>query len=382
MTPRPAPPTSNLSVVIAGGGTGGHLYPGIAVAQEIRRRRPEARITFAGTAQGLEARAVPAAGFDLDVIRSAGLKGKSFGARLRGASLLLPSLWDSWRVISARQPTVVIGVGGYSSGPVVLAAALRRRPTIVLEQNAVPGLTNRLLARIVRAAAVTYDETLAFFGGRGIVAGNPVRSEFTAAADRGARPAGAPPRVLILGGSQGAHAINVAVVAAAPALVQRHAGLELVHQTGTRDEAWVRDEYRRLGIPARAERFLDPVVPEVMAADLVICRAGATTLAELAALGRPALLVPFAAATDDHQRKNAGVVHGAGGAVVLDERDLTGDRLARLASELLGDPARRTAMGAAMRGLARPDAAPRIVDLVFRLAGIPVETRAAAEPPR
>jgi UDP-N-acetylglucosamine--N-acetylmuramyl-(pentapeptide) pyrophosphoryl-undecaprenol N-acetylglucosamine transferase len=266
---------------------------------------------------------------------------------------------------------VVIGVGGYSSGPVVLAAALRRRPTLVLEQNAIPGLTNRLLARVVDRAAVAYRDTLQFFGGRGIVAGNPVRSEFFASAP--AVPAahgGTPPRVLILGGSQGAHAINVAVVAAAADLVRRTPGLEIVHQTGGRDESWVRSEYASAGVRARAERFLDPVVPEVMRADLLICRAGATTLAELAAAGRPAVLIPFPAATDDHQRKNAQVFADAGAAVVIDERELTTERLVAVTTELLADSAQRAAMAAAMRGLARPDAAARIVDCALELAGM------------
>ena len=368
MTPAASAAKASIAVVIAGGGTGGHLYPGIAVAHEIVRRMPGASVTFAGTSHGLEARAVPREGFELDVIRSAGLKGKSVMSRLRGASLVAPGLWDAWRIISRRRPHVVIGVGGYSSGPVVLAAALRRRPTLVLEQNAVPGLTNRLLAHVVDAAAVSYQDTLRFFGGRGIVAGNPVRSEFFAPlpASRG----GASPRVLILGGSQGAHAINVAVVAAAADLAQRASGLEIVHQTGMRDEQWVREQYAATGVRARAERFLDPVVPEVMTADLVICRAGATTLAELAAAGRPAVLIPFPAATDDHQRKNAQVFADAGAAVVVDERELTPQRLAAVTASLLADSARRAAMAAAMRQLARPDAARRIVDRVFELAGV------------
>ena len=360
-----------IAVVIAGGGTGGHLYPGIAVAHEIVRRLPDARVTFAGTAHGLEAKAVPRAGFELDVIRSAGLKGKSLLSRLRGLALLAPGLWDAWRIISRRQPSVVIGVGGYSSGPVVLAAALRRRPTMVLEQNAVPGLTNRLLARVVHAAAVSYQDTLRFFGGRGVVAGNPVRAEFFAASPGPASRVGgaSPPRVLILGGSQGAHAINVAVVAAAADLARNTPGLEIVHQTGIRDEPWVRQQYAAAGVRARAERFLDPVVPEVMNADLVICRAGATTLAELAAAGRPAVLIPFPAATDDHQRKNAQVFADAGAAVVIDQRELTADRLAGVTGDLLADRARLEAMSAAMRGLAQPDAARRIVDCMLDLAG-------------
>jgi UDP-N-acetylglucosamine--N-acetylmuramyl-(pentapeptide) pyrophosphoryl-undecaprenol N-acetylglucosamine transferase len=262
----------------------------------------------------------------------------------------------------------------------VLAAAVRRRRTLVLEQNAMPGLTNRLLARVVDAAAVSYADTLRFFGGRGIVAGNPVRAEFFTF--QPARPAtgdAAPPRVLILGGSQGAHAINVAAVAAAADMARSASGLEIVHQTGVRDEKWVREQYAAAGVRARAERFLDPVVPEVTGADLVICRAGATTLAELAAAGRPAVLIPLPTASDDHQRKNAQVFADAGAAVVIDERELTPGRLAATTGDLLANRARREAMAAAMRGLARPDAARRIVDRVLELAGVTATSRVANE---
>ena len=360
--------TRGLSVVIAGGGTGGHLYPGIAVARELLRQRPDARVTFAGTSRGLEFRVVPREGFELDVIRSAGLKGKSLSARVRGALLIVPSLLDAWRIVSRRRPSIVIGVGGYSSGPVVLIAALRRVPTMVLEQNATPGLTNRVLAKVVRAAAVTYTETAKFFDGRAVVTGNPVRAEFFQARADDGRPASGP-RLLILGGSQGAHAVNVAVVAAAAELVRQHPGLQIVHQTGERDLATVRGRYESANLRARAESFLDPVAGEMTAADLVICRAGATTLAELAAAGRPAVLVPLAAATDDHQRKNAQVLADAGAAVIVDERELTGPRLATVVSALLGDRTKRDGMARAMKGFARPDAAERIVARALELAG-------------
>jgi UDP-N-acetylglucosamine--N-acetylmuramyl-(pentapeptide) pyrophosphoryl-undecaprenol N-acetylglucosamine transferase len=363
-----------LRVIIAGGGTGGHLYPGIAVARELRRRSPDAQVSFAGTARGLEARVVPQEGFALDCIRSAGLKGKSIVNRARGAALLLPGFADAWRIVSRRRPRVVIGVGGYSSGPVVLVAALRGVPTMVLEQNASPGLTNRWLARVVRAAAVTYEETLTFFPRTGFVAGNPVREEFFA--DEGTNPheadepgAGRAPRVLILGGSQGARAINLAMVAAAPELVRRIPDLVLVHQTGERDRERVRADYAGAGIAARAAAFFDPVAGEMKAADLVVCRAGATTLAELAASGRPAVLIPFPAATDDHQRKNAQVLVQGGAAVLIDERDLSGQRLAETIASLVADAGRRRAMGAAMRAFARRDAAARIADRILELAG-------------
>jgi UDP-N-acetylglucosamine--N-acetylmuramyl-(pentapeptide) pyrophosphoryl-undecaprenol N-acetylglucosamine transferase len=356
-----------LAVVIAGGGTGGHLYPGIAVARELLRQVPDAEVTFAGTAKGLEARVVPREGFVLDVIRSAGLKGKSRAARLRGASLLAPSVLDAWRVLSRRRPRVVVGVGGYSSGPVVMLAALRGIPTMVLEQNAVPGLTNRLLARVVRAAAVTYDETRAFFGERAFVAGNPVRAEFFSASAPEVA-AGEGRRVLILGGSQGAHAVNHAVVAAAPRLAAQVAGLRVVHQTGERDLAFVRDAYASAGIEWRAEAFLDPVAPEMQRADLVICRAGATTLAELAAAGRPAVLVPLPTATDDHQRRNARAIEHAGAAVMVEQGPEAATRIASVAGDLLASPDRLRAMSSAMRALAKPHAAAEIVARVRELA--------------
>lgn len=367
MTIRP------LTVVIAGGGTGGHLYPGLAVARALLARQPGARVSFAGTARGLEARVIPREGLELDLIRSAGLKGKSLGARLRGAATLPASLLDARRLVSRRRPHVVVGVGGYSSGPVVLVAALRGVPTMVLEQNAVPGLTNRWLAPFVRAAAVTYYETLTYFRGRGFVAGNPVRPEFlraSGAADT--RGVSRPRRVLILGGSQGAHAVNLAMVASAPDLVRRCPGLEIVHQTGSRDLEMVRDAYRGAGLQVRAEAFIDDMAAEMTQADVVVSRAGATTLAELAAMGLPAVLVPFPAATDDHQRKNAAVLAGQGAAVLVEERSLgTAEGRAAFTEAVLAivtDEVRRGQMAAAMRACARPDAADRIVDRLLELA--------------
>ena len=358
-----------LRVVIAGGGTGGHLYPGIAVAREILRRVPDARITFAGTARGIEARVIPKEGFDLDLLRSTGLKGMSPAALARGLALLPLSGLDAWQILSRRSPDLVIGVGGYSSGPVVLAAAVRRIPTLLLEQNAVPGLTNRLLARLVSAAAVTFESTITYFGRRGFVSGNPVRPEFFHDwSDARTRAAG-PPRLLIFGGSQGAHAINMAMVEAAPRLAAHPGGMAITHQTGERDLERVRDGYRRAGVDARVEPFLFAMDREVSAADLVICRAGATTIAELTAAGRPAIFIPLPTAADDHQRKNAEILAAAGAADTIDQQTLTGEGLAERIAALLGDPARREAMAAAARALARPDAAKVIVDRALALAG-------------
>ena len=355
--------------MIAGGGTGGHLYPGVAVAREIRGRRPDAQVSFAGTAAGIEARVIPREGLPLDLIRSGGLKGKGVGGRLRGMGLLPLSAVDAWRVLSRRKPSLVIGVGGYSSGPMVLVAALRRIPTLVLEQNAVPGLTNRLLAPFVDAAAVTYEESLPYFRGKGFVVGNPIRSQFLGIAQQAPRDASSVTRVLVFGGSQGAHAINVAMVEAAPRLAAAGSGCELVHQTGEHDVAMVREAFRRAGLQARVEPFFYEMDREMSRADLLVCRAGATTLAELTAAGRPAILIPLPTATDDHQRKNAEVLRGAGAVDVIDQRDLTGDALAARILALAADPARRSAMAAAARRMARPDAGARIAERALALAG-------------
>jgi UDP-N-acetylglucosamine--N-acetylmuramyl-(pentapeptide) pyrophosphoryl-undecaprenol N-acetylglucosamine transferase len=360
----------NLSVLIAGGGTGGHLYPGIAVARELKARVPDARVAFVGTAAGIESRVVPREGFQLDLLRSAGLKGSSPAALLRGLGLLPLSMLDAWSILSRRRPDLVIGVGGYSSGPVLLAAVLRRLPTLLLEQNAVPGLTNRILSRMVDAAAVTFDSTASFFGRRGFVAGNPVRPEFfTTESEPG--PDAGPPRVLIFGGSQGAHAINVAMVEAAPRLAAADS-MDITHQTGERDLELVRSAYRGAGLAARVEPFLYAMDREMKRADVIVCRAGATTIAELTAAGRAAILIPLPTAADDHQRKNAEVLTQAAAAEMIDQRDLTGESLASLVIALGRDAARRRRLAEAARGFAKPDAAKAIVDRVLQLAG---ETR-------
>ena len=363
-----------MRVVIAGGGTGGHLYPGIAVARELLARDTAAQVTFAGTSSGIEARVLPREGFILDVIRSGGLKGKSLADRVRGLWLLPLGALDAWRLISQRRPQVVIGVGGYSSGPVVLAALLRGIPTMVLEQNAVPGLTNRLLAPLVRAAAVTYDSTRSFFGDKAVVSGNPVRPEFFDRAGPSAREADADGgsavvRVLVFGGSQGAHAINVAMVEAAPELAARGAHIRLTHQTGERDVEMVRAGYRAAGVQAEVEPFFYDMGRQLGRADLIVCRAGATTLAEVAAAGRAAILIPLPTATDDHQRKNAEALAATGAADVLLQKDATGVRLANRILTLANDPAARIRMAGAAGAFARPDASKVIVDRALQLVG-------------
>jgi UDP-N-acetylglucosamine--N-acetylmuramyl-(pentapeptide) pyrophosphoryl-undecaprenol N-acetylglucosamine transferase len=361
-----------LSVLVAGGGTGGHLYPGIAVARELLSRVQGVDVTFVGTSAGIEARVLPREGFALDVIRSAGLKGRSVQSVMRGLALLPVSAVDAWRVLSRRRPSVVVGVGGYSSGPVVMLAALRGIPTLLMEQNAVPGVTNRLLAPFVDSAAVTYQESVRFFGSRAMLSGNPVRPEFfTLGGTQPQDPVDTAPSVvniLVFGGSQGAHAINVAMVDAAARLAIGTPRLVITHQTGEQDLDMVRNAYQRAGLDARVEPFLFAMDQEMKSADLVVSRAGSTTLAELAATGRASILVPLPTATDDHQRQNALAVAAHGAARIIDQPELYGDRIAAEVLALAGDPDLRGAMGQAAKELARPDAARVIVDEVLALA--------------
>ncbi len=364
-------------MLIAGGGTGGHLYPGIAVARELQTRVPDVQVAFVGTSAGLEARVVPREGFPLELIRSAGLKGKSLQSIARGVALLPLSALDAWRVIGRRRPSIVIGVGGYSSGPVVALAAVRGIPTMLMEQNANPGITNRLLATFVKAAAVTYEDSVAFFGSKAFVTGNPVRQEFFQSRDGRAEaydtdnspPAAA--RVLVFGGSQGAHAINVAMVEAAARLAAATPRVAITHQTGERDVEMVRDGYRRAGLEARVEPFLFAMDREMSSADLVVCRSGATTLAELMAAGRPSILIPLPTATDDHQRKNALALVKQHAAVMVEQRELTGDLLARKILDLVTDEGARRQIAEAVRRMARPDAARVIVDRALAMARRP-----------
>lgn len=357
-------------VLFAGGGTGGHLFPGIAVAHELRRRHPAAHIVFAGSGKALEARIVERGGFALDRIRTRGLVGKSAGDLLRGLALLPVSMFDAAALLRRHKPGLVVGLGGYSSGPLVLCAALGGLPTMLLEQNAVPGVTNRILARVVRTAAVPSEAALPYFHGRGFVSGNPVRASFFGADRPGGDGETGEVHVLVIGGSQGAHAINVAMVAAAGDIVRSERPVRLTHQTGERDLDIVREGYRAAGQPARVAAFIEEMDREMAAAHLIVCRAGATTLAEVAAAGRPAVLVPFGRAANDHQRRNAAAMEAAGAAEVIDERELSGTTLAARIVALASDGDRRSALAAASRGLARPDAAATVVDRMERLLAL------------
>jgi len=351
-------------IVIAGGGTGGHVNPGLAIAQELVRRDPEREVRFVGTASGLEARLVPAAGFALETIRASGIVGKGITARVAGLARLPLGLLDALRILGRFRPALVVGVGGYASGPVLAAALVRGIPAMIHEQNNWPGLTNRLLAPWVNRIAVSFSSTAGLVGARGKLTGNPIRAAF--ATLPAWTPHAGPARVLVFGGSRGARAINEAVMAALPRLAA--AGWIWRHQTGAADRDRVAAAYAAARIEgAKVEAFVDDMPAALAAADLVVCRAGASTLAELACAGRAAILIPFPQAAHDHQRQNAGAFAAAGAARVLEQEKLTGDRLAGEMQGLLADPKRVDAMAVAARTLARPDAAARLADLAEAL---------------
>lgn len=356
-----------MRVLIAAGGTGGHIYPGIAVAKEIMRRDPKSVVRFVGTARGLENRLVPKAGFELSIIESSGLKNVGPLALLRGLIMLPKSFFAARRVIRDFGPEIVVGAGGYVSGPVLLAASLMRLPTLVMDSNALPGWTNRVLARFVDQAAVTFAEALPYFRGKGILTGNPVRSEFFEIPPK-QRNAGQI-SLLVFGGSQGARAINEAMISAVPGLASQKSVLRVMHQTGEADFEKVRRGYDAAGWQDNVDvrPYIDDMVTEFARADLVLCRAGATTSAELVAAGKAAIMVPFPLAADDHQRKNAEALQAAGAVRMILQKELTGERLAQEITSLLAAPERIDQMEMAGRKLARRDAATAAVDLMEEL---------------
>jgi UDP-N-acetylglucosamine--N-acetylmuramyl-(pentapeptide) pyrophosphoryl-undecaprenol N-acetylglucosamine transferase len=355
-----------MRLMIAAGGTGGHIYPGIAVATEILRRQPESEIRFVGTARGLENKLVPQAGFKLSIIESAGLKNVGLAARIKGLLILPKGLLEAGRLIKSFRPDVVIGAGGYVSGPVVMTAALLKVPTLVMESNALPGWTNRRLARFVDKAAVSFDEALPYFRGKATVTGNPVRREFFEIPSREPNPLEF--SVLVFGGSQGARAINEAMIASLPMLEGLSSVLRIMHQTGEADFEKVRAAYSEAGWEqTRVTKYIDDMVAAVTNSDLVICRAGATTTAELIAAGKASVMIPFPLAADDHQRKNAEALQAAGASRMILQQDLTGERLAGEIAALAADPERITKMETAARALARRNSTAAVADMVEHL---------------
>lgn len=355
-----------LRVVIAGGGTGGHVVPALAIGRELRDKHG-AEVLFIGTARGLETKLVPEAGFRLELVRSGQLKNVSLMTRLKTMADLPLGVLHCMRLISQFKPQVVVGVGGYASGPAMIAAVLKRVPTLAYEPNAVPGMTNRLLGKRVSAAAVNFAATVKYFR-NAEVTGVPVRPEIF---ELPVRPVGAPPRLLITAGSNGALIFNETMPKIVVRLQEAMPGLTIMHQSGPRRLEETRAEYAASGAdPKRwtVEAFLTNMPAQYAAADVVLARAG-STIAELCAAGKPSVLVPLPTAADDHQRKNAEVLAGAGAAVMLLQKDVTPEVLEQLLADLLCDGDKRRRMAEAARGLARPGALERIAGMVLRLAG-------------
>jgi UDP-N-acetylglucosamine--N-acetylmuramyl-(pentapeptide) pyrophosphoryl-undecaprenol N-acetylglucosamine transferase len=356
------------TLMIAGGGTGGHIYPAIAIAREYLARDASRRVIFVGTARGLETQIVPKAGFPLELIDVGGLKGKGGLDLVKNVLRLPKGFAQSFQLVGRHRPNVILGVGGYSSGPVLVAAKLRGVPTIIHESNAFPGLANRVLARFTNEVAVGYPDALTRMKRKdGVVTGNPIREEFFRLGDV-QRAQAATQRILVFGGSQGSRVLNDAMAGALLFLARLKDSISIVHQTGPKELEKVQDAYRQSAFhDARVVPYLDPMADEIAAADLVVSRAGAMTLGELAAIGRAAVLVPFAAATNNHQEVNARVVEKAGGATVITEKELSPERLAASISGILADRDRANRMGRAARTLASPDATRTIVDLIEKI---------------
>jgi len=355
-----------MRAVIAGGGTGGHVIPALAIARELRERF-RAEVLFVGTARGLENRLVPAAGFELRLIEVGALNRVSLATRLRTLTALPRAILASSQILGQYRPDVVVGVGGYASGPAMLAAALHSLPTLVFEPNVVPGFANRVVAPMVSLAAVQFEQTARTFR-RAVVTGVPVRREFFLVP-----PYSEPdhkPTLLVFGGSQGASALNRIMLESLADLQQQIPGIHIIHQTGERDYNEAQGAYLRAGISAEVYPFVDDMPGVFARADLLVCRSGASTVAEVTAAGRPAVFVPFPKAADDHQLRNAEALVGAGAAELILEAELSSERLVQKLKSLLHDRARLTQMAQAARSLAHPRAAQEIGDLAARLAGV------------
>jgi len=358
-----------MRAILAGGGTGGHVIPALAIADQLRKSY-SAECLFIGTARGIENRLVPSAGYPLQLVRVGALKNVSLTTRLKTAFDLPRALWDAGRMLNQFAPDVVIGVGGYASGPAMIAAVVKHIPTLAFEPNVVPGFANRMVAHFVSGAAVHFEESAKYFR-HGEVTGVPVRQAFFQIAPK----RGGPPTLLVFGGSQGAHAINEAMIRCLPVLLKEAPGIHIIHQTGERDYNDARVAYGERSESAEVHKFIEDMPSAFARADLVVCRSGASTVAEIAAAGKPAVFVPFPRAADDHQRVNAEALARHGAAVVVEESKLEGVWLAETIASLLQDPQRLQRMSQAARALAHPNAARDIAAMAARVAGIEEQGR-------
>jgi UDP-N-acetylglucosamine--N-acetylmuramyl-(pentapeptide) pyrophosphoryl-undecaprenol N-acetylglucosamine transferase len=363
-----------MRLVVAGGGTGGHLFPGIAVAEEFLAWEKGNEVLFIGTEKGIEARILPHLGFCLEFIAVAGIRGKSGLSRIKGLAMLLYGYAQARRILQRFRPDRVLGVGGFASGPVVLAAGGMGIKRFIHEQNAIPGFTNKILARFSDRIFISLAESEQYLhGGEIILTGNPIRKEILAEAlsegNHHAIPRGCLSEkgacgsfhLLVFGGSAGAHSINQALIAALPFLSSFRERLTITHQTGENDLGEVRAAYQREGFKAEAVPFIDNMAGAYRNADLIVCRAGATTVAEVTACGKPSIFIPYPYAVDDHQRRNAEALLKKGAGFMILDRELSGESLARLITDLVDNPDKIEEAGRNAKILARLDAAKVVV---------------------
>jgi UDP-N-acetylglucosamine--N-acetylmuramyl-(pentapeptide) pyrophosphoryl-undecaprenol N-acetylglucosamine transferase len=367
-----------VKLLIAGGGTGGHVFPAMAIAREWLSRGSDREVVLVGTTRGIEMKLVPQAGLPLETLRVAGLKGKAGSTLLKNLFKLAPAMLDASRVFKKHKPIAAFGVGGYAAGPMLLTTWLRGIPNVIFEPNAEPGFTNKSLARISTRIATGYEISARTWGAKAVVTGCPVRPEFLTIAQRVPQK---PLRVLITGGSQGALPVNRAFVDAMDFLATRKNEMNIVHQTGERDYDAVRTAYARHEILAEVVPFLSNMPERFEWADIIVCRAGAITAAEVAAAGRAAIFIPFGRATDSHQLRNAQEMARQGAGRVITEAELTGERLSKEIFALLDSPQQIERVSMAARKLSWPNATRDIVNLIEEAAGIapsPGKVRAAA----
>lgn len=368
-----------MRVIIAGGGTGGHLFPGIAIAMEFIAKDPGSRILFVGTGNPFEKTTVRKAGFDHKSITAEGIKGRGFFKTMRSLFKIPKGMFESFKILKGFNPHIVVGVGGYSAGPVILTAWLLGAKTALHEQNIIPGITNRILARFADRIYVSFEGTkLPAAFGKTLVAGNPLRRDILDTAIDAAKGAAKadivtdsgstkkPFTVLVLGGSQGAHSINMAIGEALTHIKAKEKYF-FAHQTGASDEKSVAGFYAQYGIPCIVKSFFDDMAKRYGQADLIICRAGATTVAEVTAMGKVAIFIPYPFAADDHQAKNARALSDAGAAEIITETDLNGKMLAERIEYFAGHAGELYKMASAAKKFSRPDAAKIIVNDCYKI---------------
>jgi UDP-N-acetylglucosamine--N-acetylmuramyl-(pentapeptide) pyrophosphoryl-undecaprenol N-acetylglucosamine transferase len=360
-----------MTIVIAAGGTGGHLYPAIALAREFLRRNPATRVLFVGTSRGLESKVLAHEGFELALISAKPIMGRGPLDILLGLWAMPVSLWESRNLLYKRRPDLVIGVGGYTSPMMVLAAALAGVPRVIVEPNAHPGLANKAVGPLVQRVFLAFSTAAAAFRPSKVrVVGTPIRRDFLMqSVSSPASPSTDRRHVLIFGGSQGAKAINSAAIEGLPALLKQHPEMTVTHQTGEADHSRVTEAYQRADVSVNAVPFLYDMPQVINAATVVVARSGAMTVAELTACGKPAILIPLPTAIYDHQMKNAKIMQDAGAAIVIPQAQLNGQRLAQELAAILGNAGTLRAMSAASLSLKRIDAAEAIVRECYALIG-------------